>query len=31
MDAQQLNEMMVQVFTEQGRSQFQFILNDATV
>jgi hypothetical protein len=31
MDAQQLNEMMVQVFTDQGRSQYQFINDDVTI
>ena len=31
MDAQQLNELMVQVFTERGQSQFQFVLSNLTV
>ena len=28
MDAEQLNELMVQVFTEAGQAQFQFIFTD---
>ena len=31
MDAQQLNELMVQVFTERGQSQFQFIFKDLNI